>query len=128
MAAMNKATYEIIAQRIVAARRQRGWSQTELANQCGWSQTRISGYEQPARKISIDDAITLAGVLGIRPAQLIFGDDDGAEWMTQEQRRLLSLFDRLPAVEQARMLDIIEKRLHEIDEFVREFLQRSPLP
>lgn len=65
-----------IAERLKAARSALGLSQRELAEKCGWeSQSRVGNYELGTRKISAEDAVTLASALGISPGELMFGNE-----------------------------------------------------
>lgn len=51
-------------------------SQAQLAKLCGWgSQSRIGNYELGNRKISADDALTLAEILEVSPSFILFGED-----------------------------------------------------
>lgn len=96
-----------------------------LAKLCGWSgSSRIANYEAGTRSIGAEDAITLGQVLGISPAELMFGKQENANsWLSNNQQKLLELFNQLPASEQTRMLDLFEIRLKEIDEYVEQYLR-----
>lgn len=96
-----------------------------LAKLCGWSgSSRIANYEAGTRSIGAEDAITLGQVLGISPAELMFGKQENANsWLSDNQQKLLELFNQLPASEQTRMLDLFEIRLKEIDEYVEQYLR-----
>jgi phage repressor protein C with HTH and peptisase S24 domain len=49
-------------------------SQAMLAELCGWkSQSRVGNYEAGSRTVSPSDAEVLAKVLGVEPAEIIFG-------------------------------------------------------
>ena len=49
-------------------------SQAMLAELCGWkSQSRVGNYEAGSRAVSPSDAEILAKVLGVEPAEIIFG-------------------------------------------------------
>lgn len=117
-------TNEKIAARLKLAREKRGISQKTLAEWCGWAQSRIGNYESGSRNIGIDDAITLSRVLGLRPAELVFGDEDSPEnWMNENQKKMLDLFNQLPEAEQERMIDLFQLRLKEIDDYVEKYLR-----
>lgn len=50
-------------------------SQAELANLCGWkSQSRVGNYEAGTRAVSAIDAEILAKVLGVSPADILYGN------------------------------------------------------
>ncbi|AVI66515.1 Cro/Cl family transcriptional regulator [Shewanella sp. WE21] len=52
-------------------------SQAELASLCGWkSQSRIGNYEAGTRAVSAIDAEVLAKVLGVSPAEILYGNSN----------------------------------------------------
>lgn len=54
----------------------------------------------------------------------MFGKQENANsWLSDNQQKLLELFNQLPASEQTRMLDLFEIRLKEIDEYVEQYLR-----
>lgn len=53
-----------------------GLSQNELAEQTGISQSNLSALESGSRKIGRERAITLAKVLRVHPAVILFSDYD----------------------------------------------------
>lgn len=69
---------EQLGLRIRAMREARGWTQTELADQCGWNglASRIGNYERAAREPSLDDIESMAKALGCTAKELIFGTED----------------------------------------------------
>ncbi|WP_230432525.1 LexA family protein [Plesiomonas shigelloides] len=76
-----KTMYEVIGERIKALREAAGLSQAQLAKLCGWSApSRVGNYELGTRKISADDAVTIADALRVSPALLLFGDDGGTAY------------------------------------------------
>ena len=113
-----------IVTRLKQAREKRGISQKVLAEWCGWAQSRIGNYESGSRSIGIDDAVIIAKALGLRPSELIFGEEDTPEvWMNDKQKKMLALFNQLPEAEQERMIDLFQVRLKEIDEYVEKYLR-----
>ncbi|EMM8062673.1 LexA family transcriptional regulator [Morganella morganii] len=65
---------EIIGERLKSIRESKGLSQAQLAKLCGYSAaSRIGNYELGERKISADDAMIISEVLGVSPAELMFG-------------------------------------------------------
>ncbi|MCR1832302.1 MAG: LexA family protein [Proteus vulgaris] len=65
---------EIIGERLKSIRESRGLSQAQLAKLCGYSAaSRIGNYELGERKVSADDALIISEVLGVSPAELMFG-------------------------------------------------------
>lgn len=66
---------EIIGERLKSIRESRGLSQAQLAKLCGYSAaSRIGNYELGERKVSADDALIISEVLGVSPAELMFGE------------------------------------------------------
>lgn len=73
-----KTLQEVIGERLKGLREAAGLSQAQLAKLCEWgSQSRIGNYELGNRKISAEDALVLAGVLGVSPSVILFGDHSG---------------------------------------------------
>lgn len=71
-------TNDEIAGRLKRLREEKKLSQKNLAVLCGWaSQSRIGNYEAGTRSISVEDAETLARVLGTSAEHLLFGNDPG---------------------------------------------------
>ena len=116
---------EEIGERIKALRTEKGMSQGQLAKLCGWSgASRVANYEYGNRNVGVDDALSLAKALGTTPVMILFGEQsDPSNWLTDKQKRVLSLFNQLPEAEQERMIDTFELRLKEIDEYVEKYLR-----
>lgn len=65
---------ETLGSRIKRLRKQKGFSQKQLAEECGWaSQSRIGNYESDLREPNLTDLMVLAPVLGVAVAELISG-------------------------------------------------------
>lgn len=65
---------ETLGSRIKRFRKQRGFSQKQLAEECGWSsQSRIGNYESDLREPNLADLTLLAPALGVSVAELISG-------------------------------------------------------
>ncbi|EMF1904222.1 helix-turn-helix domain-containing protein [Raoultella ornithinolytica] len=120
-----KTLAEEIGERIKALRTEKGMSQGQLAKLCGWSgASRVANYEYGNRNVGVDDALSLAKALGTTPVMILFGEQsDPSNWLTDKQKRVLSLFNQLPETEQERMIDTFELRLKEIDEYVEKYLR-----
>lgn len=120
-----KTLAEEIGERIKALRTEKGRSQGQLAKLCGWSgASRVANYEYGNRNVGVDDALSLAKALGTTPVMILFGEQsDPSNWLTDKQKRVLSLFNQLPEAEQERMIDTFELRLKEIDEYVEKYLR-----
>ena len=120
-----KTLAEEIGERIKARRTEKGLSQGQRAKLCGWSgASRVANYEYGNRNVGVDDALSLAKALGTTPVMILFGEQsDPSNWLTDKQKRVLSLFNQLPEAEQERMIDTFELRLKEIDEYVEKYLR-----
>lgn len=116
---------EQIGERIKTLRIEKGLSQVQVAKLCGWSgASRLANYESGSRNVGADDAIVLAGVLGVTPSELLFGEQgDPSLWMNDKQRKMLDLFNQLPEAEQERMIDLFQLRLKELDDYVEKYLR-----
>lgn len=125
-----KTLAEEIGERIKALRTEKGMSQGQLAKLCGWSgASRVANYEYGNRNVGVDDALSLAKALGTTPVMILFGEQsDPSNWLTDKQKRVLSLFNQLPEAEQERMIDTFELRLKEIDEYVEKYLRGRYTP
>jgi transcriptional regulator with XRE-family HTH domain len=67
---------ETLGSRIKRLRKQKGFSQKLLAEECGWSsQSRIGNYESDLREPNLTDLTLLAPALGVSVAELISGTD-----------------------------------------------------
>ncbi|QYX65449.1 helix-turn-helix transcriptional regulator [Shewanella putrefaciens] len=67
-------------------------SQAELASLCGWkSQSRVGNYEAGTRAVSAIDAEKLAKVLGVSPAEILYGNSNDANYSenTQQSKTLV---------------------------------------
>jgi transcriptional regulator with XRE-family HTH domain len=64
----------LFAARVVAVRKDRGWSQERLALESGLARSYMSGVERGLRNISLDNICKLAGTLGVMPS--VFLDFD----------------------------------------------------
>ncbi|MHC8334733.1 XRE family transcriptional regulator [Pseudomonas sp. LB3P25] len=65
---------ETLGSRIKRLRKQKRFSQKQLAEECGWSsQSRIGNYESDLREPNLADLTLLAPALGVSVAELISG-------------------------------------------------------
>ncbi len=60
-----------VGQNVAGIRRERGWSQEQLAFETGLHRTYISGIERGARNPTVLVIDKLAKALGVRPATLL---------------------------------------------------------
>ncbi|EPQ5213672.1 LexA family protein [Klebsiella aerogenes] len=80
-----KTMHEIIGERIKSLREAKGYSQAHLAKLCGWAApSRLGNYELGTRKVSADDALVLAEILGVSPSLILFGDEGGPVYKKYE--------------------------------------------
>ena len=57
--------------RVRALRRERGWSQEQLAHAAGLDRTYVGSVERGERNIALDNIWLLADTLGVKPADLL---------------------------------------------------------
>ncbi len=69
----------MLGARIAALRRQRGWSQTELAQRLKISASAVGMYEQCRREPSADTIVAIARVFGVSTDYLLTGHASGAQ-------------------------------------------------
>lgn len=62
---------EVLAANLVLMRRQRGWSQEDLAGEAGLHRTFVAHVERQSRNISLDNLEKLADALGVRIHRLL---------------------------------------------------------
>lgn len=56
---------DVFRQRVVEARKRRGWSQAELAELLGVSRSSVTTFENGTRGVSLDDALSYCAALGL---------------------------------------------------------------
>ncbi len=61
----------VLAANIIRLRRERGWSQEELAFECGLHRTFIAHVERQARNISLDNVERIAVAFGVSISELL---------------------------------------------------------
>lgn len=62
---------QVLADNLIAYRRDRGWSQETLALEAGLHRTFVAHVERQARNIALDNLERLAGALGLHPYELL---------------------------------------------------------
>ena len=73
---MTETNYEqVIGANIRKERKAKGWSQTELGNQCGIGNTVISAYENGKKIPGLNTIVRIANGLGVSLDRLCFGDE-----------------------------------------------------
>lgn len=61
----------LLARNLRALRKQRGWSQEVMAEECGLHRTYVGAIERGERNVTLDTLNLLARALGVRSAELI---------------------------------------------------------
>lgn len=56
---------EFFGEAVRAARRNRGWTQEDLAQRLGWHRTTVTLMENGDQRVHLDDALWLARELGL---------------------------------------------------------------
>lgn len=56
---------EILALNLIRLRKEKGWTQEILADECGLHRTYVGDIERQARNVSIDNVERLATALGV---------------------------------------------------------------
>ena len=64
--------YEALGRRIKDARRQKGYTQEQLATAVGMSQQHIGNIETAANKLSLQALVDIAGALGVTANDLLY--------------------------------------------------------
>ena len=83
-------------------RKQKKYSQRNLAQALHYGYTAIANYESDRNEPSIDDLIRLAKVLNVTVEELI-----GVEFTTEE-KALVASFQKLEQKNKSRILDLID--------------------
>jgi transcriptional regulator with XRE-family HTH domain len=61
----------LFGQRLVMLRKEKGWSQEQLALQSGLARSYLGGVERGQRNIALENIVKLAWTLEIRPSVLM---------------------------------------------------------
>ncbi|WFP49315.1 helix-turn-helix transcriptional regulator [Methylomonas sp. EFPC3] len=70
----------LFGQRLVQLRKERGWSQEQLALECGMARSYLGGVERGKRNIALLNICKLADALSVSPAEMLkFKGDKGPE-------------------------------------------------
>lgn len=70
---MQQLDYSKIGMRICQSRKQKGWSQEELAKLCGVSMSFIGHIERGTRKMSLETFASICSILHCDAAELLWG-------------------------------------------------------
>ena len=93
--------------RLYELRRQRGWSQQELADRAGCSKMHISGVERGKRDFSLALMRKIATVFGVSTAELLSRDDNPAV-LADDERRLVETYRSATPEAQANIQRVTE--------------------
>ncbi|MDT4289523.1 helix-turn-helix transcriptional regulator [Methylomonas sp. MO1] len=61
----------LFGQRLVQLRKERGWSQEQLALECGMARSYLGGVERGKRNIALLNICKLADALSVSPAEML---------------------------------------------------------
>ena len=108
-----------VGENILLVRKQLGWTQEELANKMGYkSKSTINKIELGINDIPQSKIVKFAKVLGVSPALLMGWEEDTAKHLphdekslTEEEKLLLDLFNRVPEDKQQLVLQMIRAAL-----------------
>ncbi|WP_063657777.1 helix-turn-helix domain-containing protein [Candidatus Arsenophonus triatominarum] len=128
-----KNLHERIGKRLKLLREARGLSQAQLAKLCGYSSaSRIGNYELGDRKISVDDAIRIAPILGISAADLLFSNDDQLDnfskkgkVLSKTEENLLEMFNALTEEKQKNYLKEIAETRANLERIYKEMKEKE---
>ena len=106
--------YQLLGKRIQLYRKQKGLTQSQLAEAAGYSHTYIGSLENGRSKPSLEAVIRIANLLGVTPDQLLGDSLDCPEvyYMKKIETRLnrMKLHSRHVACEMIeKLMDLIEE-------------------
>jgi transcriptional regulator with XRE-family HTH domain len=105
------ASNETFGQRLARIRKERGFTQTELADQVGTIQVLISGYERGRTRVHADMVAAIAQALGVSGDELLGlkpPDSNPAAKISRRFLRRLQQLEELPAHDQKAILKHID--------------------
>ena len=105
---------ETIGERVARLRKERGYTQVELADKIGIIQTIVSAIETNALKLSADMAIRFALALGVSTDDLLMPPKKKGHNGRKPSRKVLrrlELIETLPATQQRALLKTIDTAL-----------------
>lgn len=114
-----------VGDNILAIRKKLGWTQEELANKMGYkSKSTINKIEMGINDIPQSKIVQFAKVLRVSPAYLMGWEDDVKEQknlsndekvsLTDEEKILLDLFNRVPEDKQQLVIQMIRAALENL--------------
>lgn len=100
-----------IGERLRTIRRERGMTQSELAEAIGTHFTSISQIERGLRGLTIQQLVKLARALGVSPNEVLLDGHKAKEKISRKSSRLrrrLQRIEELPLSEQRAILKILD--------------------
>lgn len=97
-----------INKKINDLRFQRGWSMYELAQEMGITQSTLTSIMKRGNAPKIETLQRICDAFGITLAQF-FMEDEQLEILSGEEKRLVSLFRKLPEEKQQALIELIDK-------------------
>ena len=97
-----------INKKINDLRFQRGWSLYELAQEMGITQSTLTSIMKRGNAPKIETLQRICDAFGITLAQF-FMEDEQLEILSGEEKRLVSLFRKLPEEKQQALIELIDK-------------------
>ena len=97
-----------INKKIEELRFQRGWSIYELAQKAGIAQSTLTSMINRGNPPKIDTLICICEAFGITLSQF-FMEDEQVEMLSGVEKKLISLFRKLPESKQQALVDLLNK-------------------
>lgn len=97
-----------INKKIENMRFQRGWSMYELAQEAGITQSTLTSMIKRGNPPKIDTLERICEAFGITLAQF-FMEDELLEFLSKNEKELVSLFRNMSEVKQQALIDLLKK-------------------
>lgn len=97
-----------IKKRIEKLRKERGWTVYKLSMEAGVSQSTLATIQQRKTPPKIEILQNLCEAFKITLAQF-FLEDEETEIVTEEEKKLLTAYRKLPFKKQKALLELVEK-------------------
>jgi transcriptional regulator with XRE-family HTH domain len=105
---------ETVGQRLARLRRERGWTQKQIAERTGLIQELVSNYEMDKLRLNADMTLRFAEVLEVSTDELLRGSKSTVAGKKQPSIKLvrrMQQIEELPPYEQRALLTTIDKFL-----------------
>ena len=107
---------ETLGQRVARLRKERGFTQVELAGKIGVIQSIVSAVERDERKLTAEMAVRFALALEVTMDELLQparrkGKEANSQKPSRKILRRLELIERLPAMQQRALLKTIDNAI-----------------